>query len=380
MEGNSLPQGGDPWREPRGRLGHPDFRILADALPHIVWLAEPEGAITWFNCRWYEFSGLTPEGSMGWAWRSAWVSGSWPDEERAKAIADGRPWVETVCLRGRDGERRRFSGRAEPIRDQKGNHIGWVGTGTDIEEELRARDELEKLFESLASTVEFRERFLGIVAHDLRNPITSMAAAAGLIQRMDGLPERAVHLSRGIATTALRMGKMISDLMDFTRARLGSGMPIDRAPVELRALVREVVDETAVAYPERQVTLVAVTEIHGEWDGNRLAQVVGNLLKNALDYSPTGTPVTVSLFRERGGGRLLVHNRNAAGAVPREDLCGLFDPFRRTADAPRRNPNGLGLGLYIAREIVLAHGGTIDAESGDDGTTFRVWLPQRPPA
>jgi PAS domain S-box-containing protein len=376
MEGHSESKGGDPLREP-GPVHHRDFRVLADAMPHIVWTAEPGGAITWLNRRWYEFTGLTEEESLGWNWRVAWVSGSGPDDERARAIAEGRSWVETVCFRGRDGDTRRFFGKAEPVRDEHGNLVCWVGTGTDIEDELRARDERERLFAAQAATVEFRERFLGIVAHDLRNPLTSIASAAGLIQRMEGVPERGARLARGISTTALRVGTMISELMDFTRSRLGSGMPIDRKPVELRALVREVVDETAVAYPERRVTLAADEEVHGEWDGNRLAQVVGNLLKNALDYSPGETAVEVTLHPEAGGGRLRVYNRNAAGAVPREQLEGIFDPFRRMADGPRTKTNGLGLGLYIAREIVLAHGGTVEAESGDEGTTFDVWLPPR---
>jgi signal transduction histidine kinase len=142
--------------------------------------------------------------------------------------------------------------------------------------------------------------------------------------------------------------------------------------------VRHAVEEAELAFPDRRVRLEAQGHFRGEWDEGRLAQVVGNLLKNALTYSPEDTPVRVSLHDEGAWVRLEVHNHNRAGPIPPETLPTLFDPFRRgEASHTEGAREGLGLGLYIAREIVSAHGGFIDvSSSAREGTVFTLRLPR----
>lgn len=232
--------------------------------------------------------------------------------------------------------------------------------------------------EELRRAAEFRERFLGIVAHDLRTPLAAIATGASLLLRLEALPEGALRIARRISSSAEDMARMISELFDFTRARLGGGVVIQREPAALTEIVHRAVDDVNAAQPTRTIRLEVDDAFVGAWDPLRLSRVVANLVKNALDYSPPATAITLSLLRARGGVELRVHNENASGAIPREQLATLFDPFRRLAEPGGGVRDGLGLGLYISREIALAHGGTIDVTSLAEGTTVVVWLPIAP--
>jgi PAS domain S-box-containing protein len=273
----------------------------------------------------------------------------------------------------RPGETAHWMASFSPVRDAEGRTFMVAAVVVDVTELKRAEQELQR-------TAEFRERLVGIVSHDLRTPLAAISAGAGLLQRLEDLPERAVKPARRIADSALRMGRMISELLDFTRARLGEGLQVQRTPGDLAAIVETAVDEAEMAYAGRHVTLEVQGALWGEWDGDRLSQVVQNLVTNALDYSPPTAPVTVRLSGEEAGWvSLAVHNANLAGPIPPDLLANLFDPFRRGHEGvTQRRREGLGLGLFIAHEAVRAHGGTITVTSSEEeGTVFRVRLPRR---
>jgi PAS domain S-box-containing protein len=258
-----------------------------------------------------------------------------------------------------------------PVRDAEGRVIMAGAVVVDITERKRAEEELRR-------TAQFRERLIGIVSHDLRTPLTAISAGAGLLLRTEGLPEKSLRTVGRISSSAERMARMISELLDFTRVRLGEGIPVQRTASDLYPVVRHVVEEAEMAFPGRGVRLEAHGDFRGEWDEGRLEQVVGNLLKNALTYSPEDTPVRVGVHDEGDWVRLEVHNQNRGGPIPPETLPTLFDPFRRGeathTDGARE---GLGLGLYIAREIVSAHHGFIDVSSSEqEGTVFTLRLPR----
>jgi signal transduction histidine kinase len=248
--------------------------------------------------------------------------------------------------------------------------VGAVVISTDLTDHQRREEELRR-------TAEFRERFLGIVSHDLRNPLNAISLSASVLLREEELPPRALKTAGRISQSAERMARMIGDLLDFTRGRLGGGIPITRQAVELGALCRPVLDELKVARPERELRLRVMGDLHGEWDGDRLAQLVGNLVKNALDYSPAEHPVTVTLRDEGAWVRLEVHNLGEP--IAPESLPELFEPFRRGMRKDESaQGSGLGLGLFIAHQIALAHGGTLEARSTrEEGTTFTVRMPRR---
>ena len=242
----------------------------------------------------------------------------------------------------------------------------------------RLYSEQKRTEEQLLRTAEFRERFMSIVSHDLRNPLNAIRLSATALLRSDELDARHVRSVRRIVTSAERMKRMISDLMDFARGRLGGGIPLALRPVDLGGLGREVVEELEVGHPGREVTLELEGNLRGEWDADRLSQLLINLGKNALDYSPEHTPVRLALHGEGERVRLEVHNQGPP--IPPERLASIFEPFRRFAedDRPALSTAGLGLGLYIVDQIARGHGGGVSVRStAEEGTTFTVWLPRR---
>ncbi|AKJ08113.1 sensory box histidine kinase [Archangium gephyra] len=271
----------------------------------------------------------------------------------------------------RPGVKRYWLASYYPVRDADGSITGLGVVVMDISEQKRAEAHLRR-------TAEFRERFMSIVSHDLRNPLNAILLSANALLRSEDLGERHVKGARRIITSAERMKRMISDLLDFARGRLGGGIPISPRAVELTALCHEVVEELEAGRPGREVELEVEGELEGEWDADRLSQLLINLGKNALDYSPEESRVRFSLYGEEGFVRLEVHN--AGAPIPAERLGSIFEPFRRFGEEQSpTSTSGLGLGLYIVDQIVRAHGGSVSVRSTqEEGTTFTVRLPRHP--
>ncbi|MFP2928840.1 PAS domain-containing protein [Pyxidicoccus sp. 3LG] len=219
---------------------------------------------------------------------------------------------------------------------------------------------------------QFRERMLGIVGHDLRNPLSHISLTTKLLLRRETMPEGVLTGVRRIATSADRMARMIDDLLDFTRASMGGGIPLDRRPTDLCGLVQDTVAEFELTHPKRVVLACSRGAHTGAWDPDRLAQVVSNLVGNALAHGDEHSPVHVELRTDGPEVVLAVHNHGPS--VPAELLPRIFDPFKQAGRTPGRR--GLGLGLYIVQQLVQAHGGSITASSSPEaGTLFLVRLP-----
>ena len=169
---------------------------------------------------------------------------------------------------------------------------------------------------------------------------------------------------------------MVKDLLDFTQARLSGGIPLAARVADLRAIARGVLDEVEAAYPGRDIAVEHEGDTQGEWDADRLGQVLQNLVTNALKYSPQDTPVQVATFAEDGWVSMKVHNTGAP--IPPEMMPKLFEPLRRGTSELDRTGRSIGLGLYIVKHIVDAHQGKIEVRSNHhEGTTFTVRLPRR---
>ncbi|WP_407755299.1 ATP-binding protein [Archangium sp.] len=239
----------------------------------------------------------------------------------------------------------------------------------------RERAERERL---ALDRAEFEQHLIGIVSHDLRNPLSAITLSATTLLREPGLGERQRRSLGRIYASAERANRMIRDLLDFTKARLGGGLPIQCAPLDFHVLGRQVVEELQVSNPERIIQLEQRGEGRAVWDGDRMAQVLTNLIGNALHYSPRGSPVRVKVHGEEDEGVLEVHNEGAP--IAPQLLPRLFQPMQRGATGYSAT-RSVGLGLYIVDHIVRAHGGRIEVDSREgEGTTFRVRLPRMPPA
>ena len=253
----------------------------------------------------------------------------------------------------------------------------------DIDDITRFNESIDQsLSEAVGSYTErvnrSRQLFLAILGHDLRNPLSTIRIAAGLVSQTDA-DEMSMDALSLIGTESKAMAKLISDMIDFASTWLGSAMPLNREPVDLDILCREVVEGFRVMHPQRTLQFNPSGDLTGNWDAARIRQVVSNLLGNALQHGSPDGPIELSAASEGSTVVLSVHNEGTP--IPSEALPTLFDPLVRHAtveSASQRAPGSVGLGLYIVREIVNAHGGTIEvASTAQQGTTFIVRIPRQ---
>jgi signal transduction histidine kinase len=293
-----------------------------------------------------------------------------PDEARLltdlkRRVLDGESVCTEISLT-LEGDTRRYREVLEPTRDRAGRVVGVMGSKTDITEETRTREQLRE-------AIRFRERWIGILGHDLRSPLNAVAMAAGVLIHQGDLGDRHRRMVEIIKRATDRMSEMISTLLDFTRLRSHGEMAISPVWTDLGALAGEVVDESRAAEPDRTIGLDLRGDLRGQWDPGRLKQVVSNLVTNALHHGDPREPVHISV--ERLGTEVSLKVKNEGPPIPVELRPVLFEAFTRGPSDNRTR--GLGLGLYIVEQIAVAHGGTIDVESSAEaGTTFTVVLPR----
>lgn len=245
----------------------------------------------------------------------------------------------------------------------------------------------ESIDQSLAEAVrsytnrvdESRELFLGMLGHDLRAPLNAIMLSAEVLTRSGKLDEESAEIASRIPLFGNTMNSMIHDLLDFTRTRLGGDIPVCVAPVDLAALCREVLAEFRAAHAQRTFRFATDTQVLGEWDAARLRQVLSNLVANALEHGDDQGEIEV--VAADAGPDILLSVKNQGAVIPSSAIPTIFDPFVRGATMLRsdKRRSGVGLGLYISREIVTAHGGTIAVDSSEaTGTVFSIRLPRKP--
>jgi PAS domain S-box-containing protein len=221
---------------------------------------------------------------------------------------------------------------------------------------------------------DFRKLAAGVIAHDLRSPLSAIKLASQLIER-EPLPPSTVHKVHVVVRTVDRMVKMGERLLLYSQAEFGGGLPLEKGFTDLEQICGEVIGDFQMSHPDRQVHFEAEGDCRGVWDRTRLGEVVSNLIGNAVKHGETREPVYV-IARDRGAEvALLVHN--VGPPIPAESIPALFEPFHYGQKHRASGEDSFGLGLYIVREVVAAHGGTIEVgSSAEAGTTFIVRLPR----
>lgn len=278
--------------------------------------------------------------------------GRYIDEYRLRPSA-GKPvvWIES---RGQ----LRFDADEKPVRLH--------GTVLEVTDRKAAEAEVHQ-------RADFERQLIGIVSHDLRNPVGAIVLGAAVLLRGEELSERQTKIAVRIQNSAARANRMIRDLLDFTQARLAGGIQIETREMNLHETIDSVLEEVEATYAGREVRVRRSGDARGEWDPDRIAQVVQNLVTNALKYSPDGSPVTVGAQGEDANVVLMVHNEGTP--IPADRLDTLFRPLERATSDVDKTGRSIGLGLYIVKEVVDAHGGSVSVESTSEaGTTFTVRL------
>ena len=219
---------------------------------------------------------------------------------------------------------------------------------------------------------ELREQFIAVLGHDLRSPLANVQAGISLLRRKPAAPpERAEMVLDNMVSSVERMARLIDNVLDFARGRLGGGLTLQRAPTAIAPLVRQVLGEFANSHPERPITLGCTSDMTLSCDPMRMAQLLSNLVGNAVTHGAVQEPVLVRCFAQSR--ELVLSVSNGGAPIPEDARALLFHPFARGKVS--RDQQGLGLGLYIASQIAEAHGGALTVTSNPDRTTFTFTMP-----
>jgi PAS domain S-box-containing protein len=352
------------------------LRALADSMPQLAWTARPDGYITWYNRRWHEYTGTTPQQVEGWGWQAVHDPAALPEVLRrwTASIASGEVFEMEFPLRRADGVFRRFLTRGSPLKSGDGKVLRWFGTNTDVTELVETRDALREASRR-------KDEFLAMLSHELRNPLAPIRNAVHLLERVEPAGEQAARARGVIARQAEHLSRIVDDLLDMTRIARGK-IELHRSRVDLRALVAQATEDVLHVMKERQVavhTTLPAAEVWAEADPTRIAQLVGNLLHNAAKFTRPGDEVSIALRTSGDAAEISV--RDTGIGIDPALLPQVFDAFVQGERTLARTEGGLGLGLAVVKAVAELHGGAVRAESpgAGRGATFVVRLPVATP-
>ena len=348
------------------------LRILADAVPQLVWMAEPDGHIFWYNQRWYDYTGTSPEQMEGWGWQSVHDPEMLPKvlQRWRASIETGEPFEMEFPLKGADGAFRWFLTRINPLRDSHGSIVRWFGTNTDVDSQRRTAEELRE-------ANRLKDEFLATVSHELRTPLTAILGWAHMLRVKQFDEQSTTNAVETIERNARSQSQLIDDLLDVSRIIAGN-LRLDVRQVDPASFIESAIEALRPAAEAKNVRIQKVMDtgvVSVAGDPSRLQQVVWNLLSNAIKFTPKGGRVQIRLERINSHIEIAVSD-TGAGIKP-EFLPHVFERFRQADQKTTRQHGGLGLGLAIVRHLIELHGGTVQAESPGEGqgATFVVNLP-----
>ncbi len=362
-----------------------EYRLLAEAVPQLVWVADGEGAVVYVNQKYIEYAGFTFDELCG---QTEWRKSLHPDDlarcltDWGTATENGVPYeTEFRLRRASDNTWRWHLVRALPIKDDAGTIVQWIGTCTDIEEQKRIEEALRVSEQRILEESRRKDELLAMLGHELRNPLAPILGAAQLLKQHQD-PARIGPQIEIVERQAKHMARLVDDLLDL--ARISSNrIELRRRRFELATAVEHAVEIATPLVEQREHTLVVDVErdlvIDGEPD--RIAQVVSNLLHNAAKFTEPGGVIAVRGAREPACGDDVVLSVTDTGVgIAPEQLPHIFDLFVQGDRTLDRSAGGLGLGLTLVRRLVEMHGGRVTAASrgAGYGSELVVRLPAAP--
>lgn len=353
-----------------------NFERNVDTAPAMLWITEKDGSCSYLSKQWYENTGQTPETGLGFGW----IQATHPDDmEMAGKVfqeaSDGRKhFYLEYRLRHKNGEYRWAIDAGNPRFSEDGEFLGMAGTVIDIHDrkvaDLMTRDALRA-----------RDEFLSIASHELKTPLTTLKLQVDLQKRIDQknpgvMPESFKTFLNMTQKQVLRISRLVDDMLDVSRIRTGK-FTFEWEDIDLCELVADVIDRLGDQFPKTSNSIPHISTCEnalGRWDRMRLEQIVTNLLTNANKYG-NDRPINVLITSDEKNVTLIVQDKGI-GISP-EDQTKIFDRFERAVSA--NDISGLGLGLYITKQIVQSFGGDISVESKvGEGSTFKIVLPKKP--
>lgn len=345
------------------------FRELADSMPQIVWTANPDGHVNYYNQQWYDFTGL-PSGSAG---NELWNQVVHSEDieklfsEWKKSLDSGDVYeMEFRIRKASTGEYHWVLSRAIPVKDDQGRIIKWYGTNTDIHDQ-------KQIMKSLEIERDLRDRFVSALTHDLRTPLTAAKISAQLLARKLSQNPDSQKFAIRISDNIDRADTMIRDLLDANMVKAGEKLPVKMAHNNLDHIVSDVLEDLSTLHGDRFI-YHKEGSFDGYWDSEGMRRITENLLNNAIKYGSSLSPITITLREADGRAILSVHNMGSY--IPPEERSVLFEQFKRADEAKKGEQRGWGIGLSLVKGLVEAHHGSIKVESDQRrGTTFIVDVP-----
>ena len=368
------------------------FRIMADNIPTLCWMANEDGWIYWYNLRWYEYTGATPEQMEGWGWQAVHHPKFLPEvmERWQSSIAKGESFEMTFPLKKHDGTFHPFLTRITPLKDAEGKVLQWFGTNTDITEQKNQEQTLDKLVKERTDELAYKniqlnksnsdlQQFAHVASHDLTEPVRKIKTFSIMLkdELQDNFPGRSKEFLDKINTSTQRMYYMIGGILDY--AKLDS-FAVLNDKVDLNEVLKNILADLDLLISESGAS-IQVDELQ-TIEGSQLLlyQLFNNLIKNALKFSKKGVAPMIEIKEES----IMVSNKefvkieivdNGIG-FEQKYASAIFDTFIRLHS--QHQYQGTGLGLSICRKIVERHGGVINATSNDgEGATFTIMIPKK---
>lgn len=338
------------------------FRTIANAMPQMVWSTQPDGYHDYYNEQWYDFTGAPVGSTDGNAWNGMFHPEDQPLawDRWQRSLQTGEIYEIQYRLRHHAGQYRWVLGRAVPVRDEAGRILRWMGTCTDIHDQKLAE-------EALKESSRRKDEFLAMLAHELRNPLAPINAAAELLALVGNDEQRVHQTSEIIARQVSHMTNLINDLLDVSRVTRGL-VKLENDGVDLKTVINSAVEQARPLIEARQHELrlrMASASAHIKGDKTRLVQIIVNLLTNAAKYSPQGGEIELAL--DIYGGNAKISIRDKGIGIEPALLPHIFKLFAQGERTPDRAQGGLGLGLSLVQSLTNLHGGQVVASSDGPG-------------